>query len=469
MPTYTQIIRKTITAGLTALMMTCATTAFAKQLYLEQGKSKFFVLDKKIDTIFVSSSEVADYEIVDDYSFMVFAKQEGTTDVTAFDENGKILLSDSLTVNAFINNIVDTNKQIKARFPNTKLEVKKVGKAYVIEGDANSQQESEEVNRIVGEAIGITPKVTEATLKRGGGMSDEKLPFLDKYEYNGVINNANVGEVTQVNVKLTVAEVNKTFSDSLGIKWEHLSGSVLPNWSSGSNLYEAAFDGTTSSIALINAERLSAFISAVNNSNNGKILAEPNISMLSGETADILVGGEIPFAQRDSEGNATIIYKDFGVKLMVGAKVQKNDRIRLALAQEVSTLAGNYTYADVGDIPYFQTRRSKSTFEVGDGESFIIGGLLSSSDLEGLSKVPLLGDIPVLGAFFRSVTTSRETKELVVVATVNLVKPNDVENLVYPSFDQTGTLERFFNVTPFKNVYHKTLTSNFMKNGGFIQ
>ncbi|QIM69011.1 type II secretion system protein D (GspD) [Basfia succiniciproducens] len=469
MPICKQITRKIMTAALTAFMLVCAAPIFAKPMYLEQGKSKYIELDKKIDTIFVSSSEVADYEIVDDYSFMVYGKQEGTTDVTAFDANGNILYTDTLNVNALINNIVDTNKQIKARFPNSNLQVKKLGKAYVIEGKANTQHESEEVNRIVGEAIGVAPKVTETTLKRGNGMSDEKIPFLDKYEYNGVINNTNVDKTKQINVKLTVAEVNKNFSDSLGIKWEHLSGSVLENWTSGANGYSGGFDGTTGSIALINANRLSAFITAVNNANNGKILAEPNISMLSGETADILVGGEVPFAQRDSDGNTSIIYKDFGVKLMVGAKVQKNDQVRIVLAQEVSTLAGNYTYTSVGDIPYFQTRRAKSTFEVGNGESFIIGGLLSSSDLEGVSKVPLFGDIPILGAFFRSVTTSRETKELVVVATVNLVTPNDAEKVIYPSFEQTGTLERFFNLMPFKNVYHKTLTTNFMKNGGFIQ
>ncbi|WP_423806049.1 hypothetical protein [Pasteurella multocida] len=69
-----------------------------------------------------------------------------------------------------------------------------------------------------------------------------------------------------------------------------------------------------------------------------------------------MVGGELPFAQKDKEGSATIIYKEFGVKLIVGAKVQKNKRIRLALDQSVSTIAGSYAYDNVGTVPYFNTR-----------------------------------------------------------------------------------------------------------------
>lgn len=89
----------------------------------------------------------------------------------------------------------------------------------------------------------------------------------------------------------------------------------------------------------------------------------------------------------------------------MGAKVQKNKRIRLALDQSVSTIAGSYAYDNVGTVPYFNTRRAKSIFEVADGESFIIGGLFSSQDAEGINKVPLLGDIPILGSFFRNART----------------------------------------------------------------
>ncbi|GJH42863.1 type II and III secretion system protein family protein [Pasteurella canis] len=444
--------------------------AFAQTFNLEQGGTKLIRTEQKIDTIFVSSPTVADYEILDDNSFIIYAKEEGRSEITAFGEDGKSLTTDIINVNSIINNIndiADTNRQIKARFPNSNLSVKKVGQAYVIEGKALTQEESDEAHRIVGEALGKGKKVTETSFNRADGAS-EYVPFLDKYQFDGVINNANVRDTTQINVKLSVVEVNKKLTEALGINWGRVvgvhSGPLLGGSWSGSG----GFDGS-GSILQLNATGVSAFINALDNQNNGKILAEPSISLLSGETADILVGGEIPFAQKDKDGGANVTYKEFGVKLLVGAKVQKNNRIRLALDQSVSSIAGSYSYESVGTIPFFNTRRAKSIFEVADGESFIIGGLFSSQDAEGINKIPLLGDIPVLGAFFRNAKTDREDRELVIVATVNVVKPVQESEIVYPTFEQTGTMERFFNLTPIKNVYHKTLSSNFLRNGGFIQ
>ena len=445
--------------------------AYAQNFSLEKGATQLIQTKEKIDTIFVSSPNVADYEILDDNTFIIYAKDEGKAEVTAFGADGRPLTSDTVNVDNAVAGITDTNKQLKARFPNTDLSVKKVGKAYVIEGKARTQEESDEVRRIVGEALGSGRKVTETKFKRDDG--EEHLPFLDKYQYDGVIDSTNVRDTTQINVKLTVVEVNKKLTDALGINWSHVAGTGPASGNSsgvlgGSFRFGGGFTGTQGVLS-ITAPGLAAFINALDNQANGKILAEPNISMLSGETADILVGGEIPFAQRDKEGSPTIIYKEFGVKLLVGAKLQKNNRIRLALDQTVSTIAGNYNFEGLGSIPYFNTRKAKSLFEVANGESFIIGGLFSSNDIEGINKVPLLGDIPILGSFFRNATTDREKKELVIVATVNVVKPVDEKDIVYPDFEQTGTMERFFHTTPLKNVYHKTLTSNFLKNSGFIQ
>ncbi|MGC7559288.1 type II and III secretion system protein family protein [Pasteurella sp. PK-2025] len=460
---YQQVKAKWISCLIGAIFALSSTVSSAKTFNLEQGGTQLIQTKEKIDTIFVSSPNVADYEILDDNSFIIYAKQQGRAEISAFDTNGKALTNDVVNVDSLFTGISDTNQQIKARFPNTNLSVKKVGKAYVIEGKARSQEESDEVHRIVGEALGTGKQVTSATFN--GENGSEPLPFLDKYQFEGVVNNAHVDETTLINVKLTVVEVNKNLSEAVGINWSRLTGGagILDGVSK-----VTGFDGIQG-LLKIDASGVSAFINALDNQNNGRVLAEPNISMLSGETADILVGGEIPFAQRDKDGNATVIYKDFGVKLVVGAKLQKNNRIRLALDQRVSTIAGNYTFNNVGDIPYFNTRRAKSIFEVADGESFIIGGLFNSSDVERINKVPVLGDIPILGAFFRNAKTERDDRELVIVATVNTVKPVQEDQIVYPTFERTGTMERFFNVTPFKDVYHKTLTSNFLKNGGFIQ
>ncbi|AIZ79020.1 type II and III secretion system protein family protein [Actinobacillus equuli] len=460
----TNLFPKTLICSALLGLFAFSHAASAKTFTLEQGQSQLIKTDAKIDTVFVSSPDVADYEILDDNTFMLYAKAEGRAEIVAFDVDGTPLTEDFINVNNTINNIAATNEQIQTRFPNSNLSVKKIGKAYVIEGKAKNAAESEEINRIVGESLGAGKKVIEAKLKLN--ESEEDVPFLDKYQYEGVINNAKEDDATQINVKLTVAEVNKTFSDEIGINWSNLSGNFFRNLGNAS--ISGGFGTGGGQLALVNSNNLNVLLSALDNQNNGKILAEPNISMLSGETADILVGGEVPFVQRNKDGELNVLYKDFGIKLAVGAKVQKSDRIRLLLSQSVSTIAGNYEIDD-NHIPIFNTRRSKSTFEVGNGESFIISGLLNKQDIEGIKKVPFLGDVPILGAFFRSANSSRESKELVVVATVNLVKPVDGSQVLYPTFENTGTMERFFNSTSLKNVYHKTLTSNFLKNGGFIQ
>ncbi len=447
------------------LLLLTGVSAFAGQLMMEVGQTKTIKSDVKIDTIFGSNPEIVDYEILDVYSYIIYAKSEGLAEVGTYNDAGEVISKDSITVNSLLNSIndlSDTNAQIRARFPKSKLSVQQVGKAYLIEGEADSEVEREDINRVVGEAMGASKNVRKVEINYNGDK--EEVPFLEKVDYEVVINHSQTSDVSQINVKLSVVEVNKDFSESIGINWSNLSGSVIGGFTSltgTANTVRGGYYGK------IDANSFNAFINALNNQSNARILAEPNMSMLSGETANLLVGGQIPFASRDKDGT-TITYKDFGVQLAVGAKVQKNNRIRMILAQEVSTIAGSYSY-DVGNVPYFNTRRSKSTIELADGESFILGGLLSSEDIEGVSKLPVLGDIPILGAFFRHATTERRNKELVIIATVNTVRPVNREQIEYPTFERTGTLERFFNVTPLKEGFEKTLATNFLERGGFIQ
>nr|WP_255324619.1 hypothetical protein [Budvicia aquatica] len=206
----------------------------------------------------------------------------------------------------------------------------------------------------------------------------------------------------------------------------------------------------------------------MSNDSIARVLAEPNLSVLSGETADFLVGGEIPIVTTSQNGT-NVQYKEFGIKLNIGAKVSDTRRIRLMLGEEVSSLDNVYK-TDAGDsFPALKTRRARTTVELGDGESFLLGGLINASEKESLARVPYVGDIPILGAFFRNASTERNRTELVVVATVNLVKPVSSRDIVFPDFVHTSTTERFFNFSGFRDSRNQKRAMDFLNKGGFVK
>lgn len=169
---------------------------------------------------------------------------------------------------------------------------------------------------------------------------------------------------------------------------------------------------------------LFADISLLQTDGLARVLAEPTLVALSGQSASFLAGGELPIPEPQGLGTTTIVYKQFGVGLTVTPTVLSPGRIALKVAPEASDL--DYTNAvTIGGIsvPAITVRRADTTVELGDGETFVIGGLVSQSITSQVSKIPLLGDIPIIGAFFRDLQYSRQDKELVIAVTPHLVKP----------------------------------------------
>ena len=158
-----------------------------------------------------------------------------------------------------------------------------------------------------------------------------------------------------------------------------------------------------------------------------RTLAEPSLTATSGQTATFLAGGEfpVPVAQSGvSSGGITVQYKEFGVRLSLTPTVLSRQRIALRVAPEVSELdySAGISISGVA-VPALNVRRTETSVELGDGESFVISGLVSSNMLSNVDKVPSLGDVPILGAFFKSTTVSRNDKELIMVVTPHLVRP----------------------------------------------
>lgn len=155
-----------------------------------------------------------------------------------------------------------------------------------------------------------------------------------------------------------------------------------------------------------------------------RVLAEPSLLAISGQSAHFLAGGEVPIPVAQGNGAINIEYKSYGVGLTVSPTVLANDRIVLKVAPESSELdyANAVTLQSVA-VPAITTRRADTTVELGDGESFVIGGLVSQSVTSSVQRVPVLSQIPILGALFKRQEFSRKDRELVIVVTPRLVKP----------------------------------------------
>ncbi len=242
----------------------------------------------------------------------------------------------------------------------------------------------------------------------------------------GAINDAATishGGVVQVEVK--VVEFNKKVLRQIGINFNNTNGGFSYGIASpaGSNN-----GGALSSAFKLIAESLpgkwDANIDILQSNGMARVLAEPTLVALSGQSASFLAGGELPILEPQGLGTTTVTFKPFGIGLTVTPTVLAADRISLKVAPEASDLDYSRGIAlDGTQVPAISTRRADTTVELGDGESFVIGGLVSSQLSSVVNKIPLLGDLPIIGSFFRNLSYQREDKELVIVVTPRLVRP----------------------------------------------
>lgn len=247
---------------------------------------------------------------------------------------------------------------------------------------------------------------------------------------------------TQVMTEVKIAEVNRNTLQQFGFNFFKNSGSTTagisnPGTLSGINTSTpGAYTIGSGLVPLRDAfnlvvgdasKGLLGVLSLLERKGMARVLAEPTLLATSGQTANYLAGGEFPVPVSQggaSGGGITIQYKEFGVRLKLSPTVLARDRISLKVAPEVSDLdfSAGIQVAGVA-VPALTVRRTDTMVELGDGESFVISGLVSSNLLNNVSKVPWLGDIPVLGAFFRSASVSKQEKELIMVVTPHLVRP----------------------------------------------
>ena len=385
-----------------------AATAFAQsaeELRLTVGKSVVIDYPSDIRQISTSSPDIVDASPVTTREILLHAKGLGNATLVVWSKTGE---------RTFYNVTVDLNldslrKILKDSFPNEQIVPESSRDSLTLNGKVSSK---EVADRAIAQASTFAKTVVN-NLELG-------TPPVEK----------------QVLLRVRFAELDRSLAEEYGVNWFSQAGQtgfytstqqspISSTTNSGQNVLSI---GSALNIFAFNPKlNLGAFLQALQSENILQILAEPNLVTTNGKEAYFLVGGEFPVPVLQGGGNAgsvTVQFKEFGIRLRFTPVITGNHTIKLHLTQEVSTLdAANGVTFNGFVIPAIATRRAETDVELGEGQSFVVAGLLDNRDTESFSKLPFLGDIPVLGALFKSKTSKKSRTDLVMLVTPEVTQP----------------------------------------------
>ncbi len=392
--------------------------AVVKQVKIGLNKSVAVDLPRNARDVMVSNPKVADAVMRTARRAFIFGIAVGEANVFFFDEAGQQMAVLELQVARDLKVLQST---IRKMLPDANISVESIGESVALKGTAASAADAQRAGDIAASFIGDKDKV---------------------------LNMVAAADKEQIMLRVTVAEVQRNLIKQLGIDLAgtynagSLASAVVTNnpFSVAGNLIANNVGTATWSK---NGDSISATVQALEQNGVVRILAEPNLSAISGEAAEFLAGGEFPVpTSRDSDGNIVLEYKPFGIGLSFTPVVMSAGRISLKVNTEVSELSEEYSFQLAGlNVPGLRVRRASTTVELPSGGSVAIAGLVRDEYRQIINGVPALKDLPVLGTLFSSRDFQRKETELVILVTpytvraVNRQKLEDPGRNLEPSSD----------------------------------
>ena len=399
---------------------------------LISGKSTLLRLDSPIDRISVGNPAVADVTMISSRELYLLGKTFGSTNMILWRKAGQTTVID-VVVSIDAGLLQDKLTQL---LPNEKtIVVSAAADSVVLSGMVSSAAKAEQAVTIADAYVRNINKGLVLPIVAGDGKSQAGTSISIGQSSVGaavgsagarVVNLLQVSSPQQVMLEVKVAEISKTLLDKLGAKfsWNLSSG----NWTY--SLLSGFLSNSAGVVAAVGAHSAFTF-DAAKQDGLIKILAEPNIVAISGQEGSFLAGGKIfiPVASgNNATGGATVTLeeKEFGVGLKFTPTVLDGGLINLKVAPEVSELSPIGTAISAGNsqsiLPSFTTRKAQTTVQLYDGQSFAIAGLIKNNVTETVKRFPILGEVPILGALFRSSEYINDRTELVFLITPHLVK-----------------------------------------------
>lgn len=377
-------------------------------LDLASGEGRILSFKAPVDSVLVAEPGIADLQVVSPGVIYVFGKAPGETSLIALGPDGEQLASLNLAVNSATQGI---SRSLQALNPGSSARVSGAGNRVVASGSVKSVGEATDLNALL-------------------GAQDQG--------FKTAINDASYAGSAQVNIRVRFAEVSRSELLRYGVNWNALfnNGTFSFGLLTGGALAADAASGASNVISAGLASgnvNIDAMLEALQNNGILEVLAEPNITAMTGQTASFLAGGEVAVPVPVNRDLVGIEYKQYGVSLLFSPTVLPNDRIALQVRPEVSSLMSTNTVSVGGyQVPSFRVRRADTRVEVGSGQTFAIAGLFQRESSQDVEKVPMLGDMPILGNLFRSKRFQRNETELVILITPYLVQPVRSRTLATP-------------------------------------
>lgn len=400
-------MKKRIGLLLAAAMLSFGSACAAEPVEVSLNESKYMAASG-ITRLAVGNPAIADVQLLSSGDFLLVGKKAGTTSLIVWSDGGR---RTEYTVYV-AGNDRGMASAIQDAIGYPKVHVQMMKDRVMLRGKVENQYEHDIALKIAG-------------LYTGGDDSS-------------VIDLLEMEHPSQIRLEAQIIEINSDYTKNLGIQyWSQTPGSNSNSDSSTGNSNSGITVGTAglfyggedfsstrkhggwlgSHVANVNVT-----LQALINEGKARILSRPSITTMSGKTANILIGGRIPIPVSDGNGNVSIDWHEYGVKLNIEPVVDSEDKITSKVHAEVSTL--DYSHGvkiDSFSVPGIATREAESEVNVRSGMTMAIGGLINSEDAKIVSKIPLLGDLPIIGRFFRHTSNTRDKREVIILITPTLV------------------------------------------------
>lgn len=438
----------------------------AVDLFVPLFKSRIVSVPGGVHRVSVGSPDIADIVVISPTQIYVLGKDIGTTNVLLWDGDNHLVGTIGVEVQ---HDLEDLKRKLSEILPGEAIEAHSTQRSIVLSGHVD---DIEKMNAAVRIAEAYRAQIQTA-VNAEVFKQQNNSPRPDK-TVGEVINLISVGGVQQVMLEVKVAEIARTEVRSLDAKFNSFrqggqwnwggvnGGATFPPWVDGQNLMHGAFPTTGNGygppidtfmpnpLSIVNQGLFASFfnqsflfklaLDAAKNTGVAKILAEPTLTTLTGQEAKFLSGGQFPIPVSANYGNVTVEYKDFGVGLTFIPVVLSNGHINLKLNVSVSDLVDtNVLGVSVANanstfvIPSLTTRSASGTVELGDGQTIGLAGLLNENLRQTINKFPGLGNVPILGALFRSQNYQKGNTELVILVTPHLARPLPKDKIKLPT------------------------------------